>query len=131
MSSRHFALLLVLWCTLLACAQPGPAQPHLTRDERTLVDLYVRSTVLEQVPASAPDSSAAGFGRLARAYDSTAVQRALAALAADPARWEGVYAAIAQRLHDLEESTDPRAALREALRPPGTPPIDLGHPRRP
>jgi hypothetical protein len=128
LSSRHLTLIAGLCCAALACNAPAPAQPDLTGDERQLVDLYVRLTILEQARVDAPDSSAAGFRRLVSAYDSVAVTRALDALKADPQRWEQVYAAIAQRLHDLEESPDPHAALREALRPPGAPPIPVRPP---
>jgi hypothetical protein len=114
----------ILWIAvaLAGCGRTGPVEPDLSRDERLLVDLYVRITVLEQAREDFPDLSEAGFQRLARSYDSTAVKRALERLAEDPQRWEQVYSAIAKRLHEIEEDPDPGAALREALRPSGEAP---------
>ena len=107
---------------LLGCRGPGPSGPALRADERALVDVYVQIAQLESMRSDQPDSLAPALDRLATTYDSTAVQRALAQLEAEPTRWQFVFDAIAQRLHQLEESTG-------AERVPGAlPPPDVSAP---
>jgi hypothetical protein len=122
------ALITGMLCGALAGCSRSPSQPDLTQDERRLVDLYVRLTVLESLRQDAPDSSEAGFRRLAQSYDSTAVRRRLDALSTDPRRWQVVYDAIARRLRELEEHPDPGAARRQVL---GDEPVRGARPRLP
>jgi hypothetical protein len=89
---------------LLACRGPSPSGPALRPHERALVDVYVRISQIEALRADEPDSVNPALDRLAASYDSVAVGRALAELEADPTRWQFVFDAISQRLHELEES---------------------------
>lgn len=102
----------------LACDAATPARPPLSREEALLVDLYVQITRLEQARLDHPDSATAGFASLAADFDSTAVQRGLAALEAAPQRWEFVLDEIARRLRAAEEDPNPTPPWRS---PPPAP----------
>jgi hypothetical protein len=90
---------------LACCGCGGGDDPvPLGPDEEALVHAYVRIAVLQALHARAPDSTAAALPQLRASVDTAAVQRALAALAQDPLRWELVHRAIASRLEELEAS---------------------------
>ena len=113
MSLRRLSMVAGAALAIAACCGPGPSAPRLDGDERRLVDLYVRIAVLERLHAEKPDSAEAGFERLGRSFDSTAVRSTLDKLGADPVRWERVYEAIAKRLKELEErSPNPSRQLQ-------------------
>lgn len=102
---------------ILACRGPGPSGPALRPDERALVEVYVRITQIEALRGDQPDSVGPALDRLAATYDSTAVQHALARLEDDPSRWQFVFDAIAQRLHQLEESPTPQGGIPRTISP--------------
>ncbi len=113
-----------LWILVgLACQQRHPAAP-LAPEEETLVQTYVRLTVLQALHEAAPDSSAAILRDLGTEIDTVSVRRALDALSLDPLRWEVVYGAIATRLEELEATPSLwwLVAQGDSLPPPVEPP---------
>jgi len=139
--SRHeLALVCAIAFGLSGCRDSGPEPIVLSADERALVDVYVRITVLDAWRTDAPDSVAPALDRLARSYDSTAVHTALARLQREPERWEAVWGETARQLADLEkyptalvqlhkldgkaieeEATRARAAMQKRSSPPSRP----------
>lgn len=109
MSIRGLGLAFAALLVVPGCERRPPPAPDLAPDERLLVDTYVRLTVLEALQTQTPDSVetveavAAALEALDAELDTTAVRRALESLAHEPMRWERIYAAIAQRLMELEQ----------------------------
>jgi hypothetical protein len=139
--SRHeLALVCAIVFGLSGCRESGPEPIALSADERALVEVYVRITVLDAWRADAVDSVAPALDRLAQSYDSTAVHAALERLRREPERWEAVWEETARQLADLdkyptpliqlhkldgktidEEATRARAATEQRPRPPSRP----------
>ena len=116
---------------LLGCRGSGPSGPALRADERALVEVYVRIAQIESMRSDQPDSVGPAFDRLAATYDSTAVERALAELEAEPTRWQFVFDAIAQRLHQIEESTGAERLPGAVPRPDVSAPEPARSPSKP
>jgi hypothetical protein len=100
---RFAAVVLLL---VSGCGRDAAPDPELDADERVLVDLYVRLTLLEALRPDRPDSVDVELDRLSTEYDSLAVQRALARLETEPMRWEKVYETITARLTEMSQLED-------------------------
>jgi hypothetical protein len=102
-------LLLAVACgvlLVLACAPEPEPDPGLDRDERRLVDAYVRLSLLEALRPDYPDSVDAVLDSLAAAWDSTRLIDTIEGLETHPFRWERIYSAITDELNEAQRHPD-------------------------